>query len=105
MKIPGSAPSTPAVQVPFVSTTFPLASRIEVPSPKYQTLPSRSWAYQSIVRSSSTPATFRLSWMTTQVTPSTTFVSDVTSKVSSSLSPSSVPSYVNVVPGLNGNHG
>ena len=45
MKIPGFAPSTPAVQVPDVLLTLPFASSSAVCSPKYQTFPFASCVY------------------------------------------------------------
>jgi hypothetical protein len=46
MMIPGLAPSTPASHEPLVLTTLPFLYSL-VSSPKYQTLPSLSWANQS----------------------------------------------------------
>ena len=53
MAMPGSAPSTPPSNDPAVSTVPSLNSLVA--SPKYQTLPRASCAYQSVVRSSSLP--------------------------------------------------
>src|SRR4029453_3610739 len=44
MNTPGWAPSTPAWKDPSVLTTWPWRSSSAVSSPKYQTLPQRSWA-------------------------------------------------------------
>jgi hypothetical protein len=43
----------PASHDPDVSTVPPLYAFVA--SPKYQTFPARSWAYQSVVLSSSVP--------------------------------------------------
>src|SRR4051794_10196982 len=51
MKIPARAPRTPARQVPSRLDTFPEDVSVAVSSPRYQTLPLRSCAYQSLVRS------------------------------------------------------
>jgi hypothetical protein len=51
--IPGSAPSTPASQEPL-SVGLPCLYSI-VCSPKYQTFPCESWAYQSLVTSIGLP--------------------------------------------------
>ena len=52
---PGSAPSTPASNDPACVTILP-SSNSAVSSPRYQTLPSASWAYQSKVSSISSPS-------------------------------------------------
>src|SRR5262245_38314215 len=78
MMMPGSAPSTPASQAPFLLATWPLTYSA-VSSPKYQTFPSESCAYQSSVSSIRSPLGVRTSsCTTTQSTPITVLVSDVT---------------------------
>ena len=52
MTTPGSAPSTPASNDPSREATLP-SSNSAVSSPRYQTFPSVSWAYQSKVSSTS----------------------------------------------------
>ena len=52
-----------------------------VSSPKYQTLPSRSWAYQSKVSSLGLPSSVTVSWTTTVSIPMIFLVSRVTSVV------------------------
>lgn len=75
---PGCAPSTPASQDPFVEETLPSAYSA-VSSPKYQTFPNRSWAYQSNVSSARSPfAEKTWSCTTVVVTPRITFVRPVT---------------------------
>ena len=54
MMIPACAPSTPASNEPDLVFTLPF-SYSAVFSPRYQTLPSPSWAYQSSVTSTSSP--------------------------------------------------
>src|ERR687898_390650 len=104
MRIPASAPSTPASNDPalLMGSGFP-GSYSCVSSPKYQTLPARSWANQSNVSSTSTPLTSAVSCTTTHVTPSTILVLCVTTKVSVELS--SLFSYTKVVPGLRVKYG
>jgi hypothetical protein len=75
--MPGSAPLTPAVQVPFVVATLPFSYSL-VSSPKYQTVPSRCWAYQSKVSSLSWPSSLTVSRTSTQVTPMIVLVLSVT---------------------------
>src|SRR3954469_4760815 len=72
MAIPADAPSTPACQDPDVSTLPPSYSLVS--SPKYQTLPDRSCAYQSSVSSSSVPSSLTTSCTTVVGTPPTTRV-------------------------------
>ena len=55
MKIPARAPSRPACHEPSVVVTRPCASNSAVASPRYQTAPAASCAYQSVVRSSGWP--------------------------------------------------
>src|ERR1700716_1173338 len=101
MMTPGSAPSTPASQVPAVLDTTPLVYSL-VSSPKYQTLPAVSWAYQSDVRSSSAPDT--MSRTTIVRTPRMSLVSLVTVSSIRSGSPSRLPSYTITVPGTSGKY-
>src|SRR6476646_3625901 len=49
MMMPGSAPFTPPSNDPVLSTV-PSSLNSLVASPKSQTLPSRSWAYQPVQR-------------------------------------------------------
>jgi hypothetical protein len=51
MMTPARAPFTPESHEPSRLVTFPLRSSSAVSSPKYQTVPPRSCAYQSVVRS------------------------------------------------------
>ena len=53
--MPGWAPSTPASHDPSVDATCPF-SYSAVCSPRYQMLPSASWAYQSRVSSTTAPS-------------------------------------------------
>src|SRR4029453_8451058 len=96
----GSAPSTPACQEPSVLTTLPCSSSSLVSSPKYQTFPSLSCAYQSSVTSNGVPLWLATSLTTTQVTPRITFVSAETLTSSRWRSRSFVPSSTNVVAGM-----
>jgi hypothetical protein len=50
MTTPGWAPLTPASQEP-AGEKVPFAARLRVASPKFQTVPARSWANQSTVSS------------------------------------------------------
>jgi hypothetical protein len=77
------APSTPPVKVPSRVVGRPPASSI-VFSPKYQTLPSLSWANQSSVSSVSSPSVLTVSWTSMQVTPRITLVLWVTKNSSCS---------------------
>ena len=91
MTIPGSASWTPASQEPEVST-LPLGRYAAVVSPRYQTLPSSSCAYQSEVFSSSCPSCVATSVTTRAVMPSATvFVRSVTVTRSSCVCPSLTP--------------
>ncbi len=54
MMIPGCAPSTPASKEPDLVVILPF-SYSAVSSPRYQTLPDASWAYQSSVTSTRWP--------------------------------------------------
>ena len=72
-------------------------------SPKYQTLPELSAAYQSLVASASTPLARRTTSVTTRVrTPWIIFVRPVTWTRSRSRVPSSTPRRIVVVPGRSG---
>ena len=51
MKMPPFAPSRPFRKEPSVLVTLPCAFSSAVFSPRYQTVPCLSWAYQSVVRS------------------------------------------------------
>src|SRR6478672_10410616 len=72
-----------------------------VASPKYQTFPPRSCAYQSLVSSASFPSAKTLSATTTVETPMTVRRSDVTTTLV--CSPALLNS--NDVPGFNGQYG
>ena len=103
--MPGRAPSTPASQDPSVLTTSP-SSYSAVSSPRYQTLPSASWAYQSWVSSlqlavdeGPVPDHRR------PATPKTSRRSSSTSTSMRSSSPSTSPSYTHRVPGSSGRYG
>src|SRR5215210_6086492 len=68
MMIPACAPSTPASKEPALDVTLPF-SYSAVSSPRYQTLPAPSWAYQSYVISTGCPFRLTTSWMTLASTP------------------------------------
>src|SRR6185436_8068735 len=105
MTTPGCAPSTPASHDPVVEETFPLAYSA-VSSPKYQTLPNRSCAYQSNVSSARSPFAEKTWSCTTMVlTPRTTFVRSVTRTTLRSRCPSETPSNTVLVPGMKGMYG
>ena len=91
MKMPGPAPLTPDCQVPAVVVTLPAALYSAVFSPKYQTLPCLSCAYQSSVFSIGLPCTVVTSRTTVQVTPSITLVWPVATNLSTVGSPSLTP--------------
>ena len=55
MRMPGCAPSRPVSQDPSRLVTLPCVFSSAVVSPKYQTFPALSCAYQSVVRSASRP--------------------------------------------------
>src|SRR6187431_2528412 len=65
---PGCAPSTPASNDPSVDTGLPFSYSV-VASPRYQTFPHRSWAYQSSVTSIGSPSSVATSWTTRALTP------------------------------------
>src|SRR6185503_16051592 len=103
MMMPVRAPLTPPSNEPAVSTLPSLYSLVT--SPKYQTLPSRSCAYQSKVSSSGSLSTVTVSWTTTVSTPMTFLVSRLTSVVVR-CSPSAVAaSEIVRVPGVSGKYG
>src|SRR5918995_2332870 len=105
MTMPGRAPPTPASHDPFVEDTLPSAYSA-VSSPKYQTFPNRSCAYQSNVSSARSPfAEKTWSCTTVVVTPRITFVRSVTDTTLRSRSPSDTPSNTALVPGRNGRYG
>src|SRR5688500_11896549 len=101
MTMPGFAPPTPACHEPSLLDMPP--SNAVVSSPKYQTVPSTSCAYQSYVSSTIWPPDFAMSRTTTQVTPITSFVSFVT--VTVTVSSVSTTSYSQTVPGTSGKNG
>src|SRR3954451_15232161 len=105
MKIPARAPSTPARHDPSRLVTRPTAFSSAVASPKYQTLPRLSCAYQSFVRSARRPPTETRSSTSVQRTPRMSWVRFVTVTTSRPRLPSFSPTYTSVVPGLSGNHG
>ena len=79
MMIPPTAPSTPASHEPSRLSTAPSSSKVAVASPKYQTLPSSSAAYQSWVRSATEPSARRTTSRTTvALMPWTFLVREVT---------------------------
>src|SRR5262245_36366499 len=98
--MPGWAPSTPASHEPAWSPAG-LSSYETVSSPKYQTLPARSCAYQSNVSSTSSPPAKTWSWTTTVETPITVRRSVVTAVTVRS----SWLLKVNFVPGTSGQYG
>src|SRR4029453_16757274 len=105
MTTPGCAPATPASHDPFVEETLPL-SYSAVSSPKYQTFPNRSCAYQSNVSSARSPfAEKTRSCTTVVVTPRMTLLRSVTTTTLRSRSPSDTPSNTVLVPGMNGMYG
>src|SRR5215204_1475108 len=101
MMIPGFAPCLPASHEPLVLNTSPCLYSFES-SPKYQTLPFLSWAYQSKVFSVSLPPAHTLSSTTTHFTPITFLVEWVAVLTSRSRFPPLLPRYTKVVPGLRG---
>ena len=78
-------------------------SKAVVASPKYQTLPAVSWAYQSKVFSTTLPcSSLATSWTTVVVTPATTLVRSVTVTTLVSSPSGEVVRYFHTVPGTNG---
>ena len=65
--MPALAPARPACHEPSRDSRWPFASYVAVASPKYQTLPALSAAYQSVVRSASFPLARRSTSVTTWV--------------------------------------
>ncbi len=65
---PACAPSTPASNEPLVDTGLPFSYSV-VASPRYQTFPHRSCAYQSSVTSTGSPSSVTTSWTTLARTP------------------------------------
>ncbi len=89
-------------QEPSVLTTWPFSISFES-SPRYQTFPAASCAYQSYVSSISSPSRYTRSRTTVAVTPLTIFVSPTETSTRDRSVPSSVsPAYWNVVPGTSG---
>ena len=70
---------------------FPFLSSAFVASPKYHTLPSRSWAYQSLVTCSGLWCMRATSWTTVVLTPRIVFVRCVTQDASVIRVPSLLP--------------
>src|SRR5947207_817452 len=103
--MPARAALTPACQVPSVLVTLPCGSSSAVSSPKYQTLPALSCAYQSVVRSPRWPCTYRRSLTALHGAPWIVFVVVVALTTSREGLPSFTPLYVQVVPGFSGNQG
>ena len=68
MTTPAWAPSTPASNEPAVDTGLPSSYSV-VASPRYQTLPASSCAYQSSVTSTGSPCSVTTSWTTRAVIP------------------------------------
>ena len=67
---PAIAPCTPDSHDPSLLFTFPCLSYVAVASPKYQTFPLLSAAYQSCVFSARVPSARRsTSWTTVVLTP------------------------------------
>src|SRR5262245_1447794 len=106
MITPGWAPSTPASHDPSVDTTFPFSYSF-VSSPRYQTFPQASWAYQSSVISTGSPSSETASWTTRAVTPfAIRFVRRVTVTTTRCLAPAaSVSRYTHRLPGGMGHQG
>src|SRR5262245_49859369 len=102
--IPGCSPSTPSSHEPSRLVTSPFLYSA-VSSPKYQTLPSASCAYQSKVSSCSAPSALTSSRTTVQTTPMIVLVSSVTSVVVTSPADSPDPSITQRLPGVSGKYG
>ena len=86
-------------------TTVPCSLYVAVRSPKYQTVPVLSAAYQSVVFSSRIPSLYRTSWTTVVLTPWIILVHEVTVVRFSSRAPSSEPRRIETVPGSSGKYG
>jgi hypothetical protein len=91
MKMPGFAPFTPACQEPSVLVCSRLRFSSSVASPKYQTFPAMSCAYQSVMFSWSLPPMKPWSWTTVVMTPRIVAFSLVTVNVSLEALPSLRP--------------
>src|SRR5215210_156188 len=102
MIIPATAPLTPACHEPSLLTTSPLLLYTAVRSPKYQTLPELSGAYQSVVFSWSIPSAYSTSLTTVVLTPRITFVEVVILVLFRRRSPSSEPRRIDTVPACSG---
>ena len=106
MMMPASAPSTPACHEPSRLSTLPSSSYVAVSSPRYQTLPSLSAAYQSSVASATEPSGRRTTSRKTVVsTPMIVLVRVVTLTVSRNFSAPSVPRSLVTRPGVSGKNG
>ena len=86
-------------------TTCPFLLYTAVASPKYQTLPALSGAYQSVVFSRTTPPSYSTSFTTVVVTPWITFFHGVTVVRLRRRLPSSEPRRNDTVPGSSGKYG
>ncbi len=102
MMMPATAPSTPASHDPAVLTGSPCSSYSTVSSPKYQTVPVSSAAYQSNVRSTGVPLCVMRSRTIVVSMPWINFVRSVTTTCSIQRSPSSLPRSVALQPGSSG---
>src|SRR5215218_11049474 len=102
MMIPGLAPFLPASHEPPV-LTLPFLYSLEF-SPKYQTLPFLSWAYQSKVFSLSLACANTLSSTTTHFTPIICVVEWVTLITARSVAFLVFLRETKVVPGLRGKY-
>src|SRR5947207_15869515 len=102
MTMPGMAPPTPACHEPEVSIVP--SSNAAVRSPRYQTLPARSWAYQSSVLSSTVPLWVATSLTTVALTPRIVFVRSSTLTTSRWVWPSLTPLYTHTDPGFQGRY-
>ena len=88
MMMPGRAPSTPASKDPWRVVSAP-SSNSAVFSPRYQTLPAVSWAYQSTVSSISLPSSVTVSRTTAASMPfASRLVSDDTVTTTLTTAPS-----------------
>src|ERR671921_2314400 len=103
MMTPGSAPALPASHEPSVLTLPFFLYSLEF-SPKYQTLPFLSWAYQSKVFSLSLACANTLSSTTTHFTPIICLVEWVTLITSRSVVFLVVRRETKVVPGFRGKY-
>ncbi len=105
MMMPASAPSTPASQEPDGSHSPPGSSYSHESSPRYQTFPHSSWAYQSRVSSIRSPSRETSSRTTVASMPRIVRVSPVTVSTVRSRPSSVSASYVQMVPGIRGKWG